>query len=72
MTDYHAFSNERLSRLIDETQETLAELKEEVERRREAAQDREIENLDQHMEEAELSLSALRDFVRLLVHHRDS
>ena len=52
---------------LGDTEETLAELKAEMERRDEADQTREIDNLEEHMKNAELSLQTIRDFFRHLV-----
>lgn len=58
---------EKLRRLIDETETTLGELRSEIDRRDEAAQHREIDKLEEHMKNAELSLETIRDFFRHLV-----
>lgn len=58
---------EKLRRLIDETETTLGELRSEIDRRDEAAQHREIDRLEEHMKNAELSLETIRDFFRHLV-----
>lgn len=57
---------EALRVLVSETEETLAEIKEEIERRENQAQSREIEHLDVHMKNAELSLATIRNFFRYL------
>lgn len=67
MSDLQVMTNERLHKLIAATQETLNELKDEVERRQEVAQEREIHDLDRHMENAELGLEKIRDFIAMLV-----
>lgn len=70
MTDKNlqALTNERLHKLINETQETLNELKDEVERRVEDDQHDDIDNLEEHMEHAELSLKTIRAFLSVLLH----
>lgn len=55
-----------LRTLVADTEETLNEIKEEIERRENAAQEREIEHLDVHMKNAELSLETIRNFFRFL------
>lgn len=69
MTDQNlqALTNERLHKLINETQETLNELKDEVERRIEDDQHDDISNLEEHMEHAELSLKTIRAFLSVLL-----
>lgn len=57
---------EALRKLVTETEETLADIKEEIERRKDAAQHREIEHLDTHMKNAELSLTTIRNFFQYL------
>jgi len=60
-------TNERLNKLIEETQETLNELKEEVGRRQQVQQEHEIMHLDSHMKSAELSLTTIRNFISYLL-----
>ena len=60
-------TNERLNKLIEETQETLNELKEEVSRRQQVEQEHEIMSLENHMKSAELSLTSIRNFISYLV-----
>ena len=60
-------TNERLNKLIEETQETLNELKEEVGRRQQVQQEHEIMHLDNHMKSAELSLTTIRNFISYLL-----
>ncbi|GGE16674.1 hypothetical protein GCM10011360_01810 [Primorskyibacter flagellatus] len=67
MSDIKIMPKDKLRALIGDTEETLAELKAEMERRDEADQAREIENLEEHMKNAELSLQTIRDFFRHLV-----
>jgi len=63
MQKIKSMTEESLRKLVDETEATLASLKAELERRDEAAQEREIANLDNHMKSAELSLKSIRDFL---------
>jgi len=70
MTNIKVMTNERLNKLIADTQETLTELKEEVERREAAQQNREIDNLDKHLETAELSLQKIKSFIAMLLAER--
>ena len=60
-------TNDRLNKLIEETQETLNELKEEVGRRERVQQEHEIKDLDNHMKSAELSLTTIRNFMNYLL-----
>ena len=60
-------TNERLNKLIEETQETLNKLKEEVGRRQQVQQEHEIMHLDNHMKSAELSLTTIRNFISYLL-----
>lgn len=65
-TELKTLPTEALRKLVLETEETLADIKEEIERRENAAQAREIEYLDVHMKNAELSLETIRNFFRYL------
>ena len=67
MANLQTLTNDNLRALIDETESTLGELRSELERREEAAQESEIANLDNHMKSAELSLKTIRDFIAYLV-----
>lgn len=58
---------EKLAALIGETESTLNDLKAEMERRDDVDRGHEIDKLDEHMKNAELSLQTIRDFVRYLV-----
>jgi|GEM_PF-2361962 len=66
MDNFQVLTTERLRALIHETDITLGELTEELERREAAKQEHAIENLEQHMESAELSLKKIRDFLAFL------
>ena len=67
MNNLNVLTNERLSKLINETQETLDELKKEVERRYQVQQEHEILDLENHMKSAELSLTSIRNFIKYLM-----
>ncbi|MEO1687185.1 MAG: hypothetical protein AAFU61_04695 [Pseudomonadota bacterium] len=67
MTDPRIISRDKLQSLIDETESSLAELKEEMERREDADQHREIDRLEEHLASAENGLRSVRDFFRMLV-----
>jgi hypothetical protein len=67
MTDFHILTTERLRKLVAETEATLAELKDELERRETLNQTQEIAHLENHMKSAELSLTTIRDFISFLV-----
>lgn len=58
---------EKLAALIGETESTLNDLKAEMERRDDVNRGHEIDKLDEHLKNAELSLQTIRDFVRYLV-----
>ena len=66
MSNLQVLTNERLNKLINETQETLYELKGEVERRENVEQEHEIMDLDNHFKSAELSLATIRNFLNYL------
>lgn len=66
MSDYATMTKGNLLKLVAETEETLAEIKAEIVRREEAAQEAELENLDVHMKNAELSLQTIRNFFTYL------
>jgi len=66
MSNFQILTNERLNNLIDETQETLRELKDEVLRREKVQQEYEVMDLDTHMKSAELSLTSIRNFISYL------
>jgi len=67
MNNLNVLTSDRLSKLIDETQATLNELKAEVERRQKVQQEHEILNLENHMKSAELSLASIRNFIKYLI-----
>lgn len=72
MTDVSIMPEAKLRALIAETEETLSELKSELENREEAKQSQEIDNLDEHFRNAELSLQTIKDFFRYLAELRKS
>ena len=67
MTNFNILTTDRLCKLIRETEETLIELKTELERREQLNQDQEIEHLERHMKNAELSLTTIQDFLNFLM-----
>lgn len=67
MSDLKVLTNERLHKLIDETHQTLAELKEEVTRREHLRQEHEISDLDHHMKSAELNIVGIKNFIAYLL-----
>ncbi len=60
-------SLEDLEELTRDTETALGELRGELERRREAQQHHEIDNLEQHFESAELSFAGLREFIEVIL-----
>ena len=66
MSNLQVLTNERLGKLISETQETLEQLKSEVERREQVVQEHEVMDLDNHFKSAELSLATIRNFIDYL------
>lgn len=67
MNELKTLTNENLRVLISQTEETLTELRTELEQRDTVAQEREILNLDQHMKNAEVNLRSIQDFLRYLL-----
>lgn len=67
MNTIQTLTNDRLQKLIDETQHTLNELKQEVTRRKELEQEHQIMDLENHMKSAELSLTTIKNFIDFLV-----
>mgnify|MGYP001595109814 CR=1 FL=1 len=67
MDNFEVLTTERLRTLISDTEETLANLKEELERREQLKQEHEVANLENHMQSAELSLKTIREFIDFLV-----
>ncbi len=66
MTEIHKLTREKLAHLVAETEETLSQLKVEMERRVEETQHHEIDKLEQHLNSAESGLRSVRDFFRML------
>ncbi|MCB1756912.1 MAG: hypothetical protein KDJ38_15420 [Gammaproteobacteria bacterium] len=67
MENLKQLPNEKLRVLIQETESTLTDLKAEMERREEGEQESAINNLDDYMKNAELSLQSIRDFLAILL-----
>ncbi|MEO9656409.1 hypothetical protein [Marinomonas sp.] len=67
MSDLKVLTNERLHKLIDETHQTLTELKKEVTRREQLKQEHEIYDLDHHMKSAELNIVGIKNFIAYLL-----
>jgi len=67
MSNLQILTTERLNKLIDETQATLYELKDEVKRRELEKQEHEVMDLDNHMKSAELSLNTIKNFIAYLL-----
>lgn len=67
MSNLQVLSTERLNKLIDETQLTLKELKEEVIRREHLQQEHAIKDLDHHMTSAEFNLNSIKNFISYLL-----
>jgi len=67
MNTIQTLTNDRLQKLIDETQNTLNELKQEVTRRKALEQEHQIMDLENHMKSAELSLTTIKNFIDFLV-----
>lgn len=70
MADLERLSLSDIRQMITATEQTLAELKEELVRREAEAQDYEIEHLELHMKNAELSLKTIREFLAFLLEER--
>ncbi len=67
MSDIQMMTTQRLRALIAETETALSELKVELERREKVAQEHEIERLEDHMKNAELSLQSIKNFINYLL-----
>lgn len=67
MSDLQILTKERLDNLINDTQVTLNELKDEVKRRETIKKETAISDLDNHMKSAELSLMSIKNFIGYLV-----
>ena len=66
MNNLQTLTTERLRLLLSETEATLVELKAELERREELAQADEVAHLEEYMENAEVSLKSIRNFLQFL------
>ncbi|WP_289029255.1 hypothetical protein [uncultured Paraglaciecola sp.] len=66
MANVNVLSTERLKALIADTEGTLKQLTIELERRELLKQENAIENLEEHMKDAELSLDTIRQFLAYL------
>ena len=64
--NFQTLTNERLQKLIVESEQTLQDLKQELEKREQVSQSREVANIEHHMQSAELSLKTIRDFLAFL------
>lgn len=62
-----ATSTAELERMLGETEDYVKEVREELERRRTQAQHLEIENLDQHLREAQGKWSDLKRFFDIVL-----
>lgn len=60
-------STAELERMLGETEDYVKEVREELERRRTRAQHLEIENLDQHLQEAQGKWSDLKRFFDIVL-----
>lgn len=67
--DLKVLTTENLEDMAKETEALLHSLHAELEKRRELAQEKEIEKLEGHLEDSEFSLKALKDFIDYLVTH---
>ncbi|QDV70132.1 hypothetical protein Poly24_38510 [Rosistilla carotiformis] len=67
MSELPRMSVKSLRDLIADTETTLKDLNTELQRREIAAQEMEIEHLEDHMKHAQLSLQSIRDFLAILV-----
>ena len=66
MTQIKNLSTQRIRQLINQTSTILVELTNELDRREQAQQEYEIEDLEGHMTNAEVSLQTVRDFISCL------
>ncbi|MEO9947073.1 hypothetical protein [Paraglaciecola sp.] len=67
MANINLLSTERLHSLIVDTENTLKQLRIELDRRELLKQESAIEHLEQHMKDAELSLNTIHQFLAYLV-----
>lgn len=61
----HLKTDDEINHLIQETEETLNTLMAELKRRQEDAQHKDIDNLEDHLAQADVSFKALRNFIAL-------
>lgn len=66
MSEFKSMTKENLKTLVADTEATLNEIKTEIARREEAEQESELEYLDVHFKNAELSLQTIRNFFAYL------
>ena len=66
INNVQTLTTDRLQKLISESEQTLADLKAELEKREQLKQSQEVANLEHHMQSAELSLKTIRDFLTFL------
>jgi uncharacterized coiled-coil protein SlyX len=57
-----------LKQIIAETESYLVELRKELDRRQQAAQAAEIENLEEHLANARVKWDELKDFLEVVLH----
>ena len=67
MANINALSTERLYALIVDTENTLKQLTIELERRELLKQENAIASLEEHMKDAELSLTTIHQFLTYLI-----
>tara|TARA_R110002072_G_scaffold1013_7_gene8403 strand:- start:538 stop:762 length:225 start_codon:yes stop_codon:yes gene_type:complete len=67
MSGFQHYSTQTIRNLIEDTESTLEQLKAEMQRREEAEQEIQIEDLENHMKSAEFSLRSIREFLAFLV-----
>lgn len=56
-------SNEEIEQLIGETEDTLQALMSELKKRQENKMHKDIDNLDEYLEQADTSFKSLKDFI---------
>lgn len=67
-SNFQTLTTERLRKLVVESEQTLVDLKAELDVREQISQSQEVANLEHHMQSAELSLKTIRDFLAFLSH----
>lgn len=63
MVDLKTLRTQNLRKLVDETEQHLDELKAELDRREDQGRHQEIDKLEGHLKNAELSLQTIKDFL---------